>query len=73
MLESFSGDVGSKYQHTLMLAFMTNQGFDRCDLVEVVDWVFAVDKNDGQITKEFKLLYQFNAEFVNGAPRKCEK
>ena len=61
-----------KAAHTLLLAFVTNQGTDKCDLIELVDWVFTVNKKNGQMTKEFKLLYQFNAELVNGAPHKCE-
>lgn len=72
VLESFTSEQPYDYQHTLRLAFVTNQGFDKCDLVEVVDWLFTVDKDDGQLTKEFRLLYQFNAELVNGTPRKCE-
>ena len=69
---SFSDEQTGVYEHTLMLAFVTNRGFDKCDLVEVVDWVFAADKENGRMTKEFKLLYQFNAEVVNGAPQSCE-
>ena len=72
VLDSYSDELADTYQHTLMLAFVTNQGFDKCDLVEVVDWIFTVDKDDGQMTKEFKLLYQFDAELVNGIPQKCE-
>jgi hypothetical protein len=72
VLGSFSDERADAYQHTLTLAFVTNRGIDNCDLVEVVDWVFTVDKTDGQVTKGFNLRYQFNAELVNGAPRKCE-
>lgn len=72
VLESFSDERDDTYQHTLMLAFVINQGFDKCDLVEVVDWVFTVDKADGQVTKEFLLLYQFEAQLINGLPEKCD-
>ncbi len=72
VLDSFSDEQTSVYEHTLMLAFVTNRGFDKCDLIEVVDWVFAVDKENGRMTKEFKLLYQFDAEVVNGVPQICE-
>ncbi len=64
--------LANSHQHTLMLAFVTNQGLDKSDLVEVVDWIITVDKDDGQMTKEFKLLYQFDAELVNGTPQKCK-
>ena len=72
VLDSFSDEQIGVYEHTLMLAFVTNRGFDKCDLIEVVDWVFAVDKESGRMTKEFKLLYQFDAEVVNGVPQICE-
>lgn len=72
VLETFSEEQDNAYRHTLLLAFVTNQGTEKCDLIEVVDWVFTVDKENGQMTKKFKLLYQFDAELVNGAPHKCE-
>ena len=72
VLETFSTETDSAFQHTLLLAFMTKQGADQCDLIEVVDWVFSVDKNDGHITKEFRFLYDIEARLVdNGIPQKC--
>ena len=71
VLETFSSEHTNTYEHTLALAFVTNQGTDRCDLVEVVDWVFSVNKSDGAVTKEFRLLRQFEAQLVNGSPEKC--
>ena len=72
VLETFSAEEGNEYKHTLVLAFLTNQGWDRCDLIEVVDWVFTIDKSDGKITKEFKLLYQMETQVINGVPVKCD-
>ncbi len=72
VLESFSDERADAYQHTLMLAFVTNQGFEKCDLVEVVDWVFTVEKDTGQVTKEFILQYQFEAQLINGIPDRCD-
>jgi hypothetical protein len=72
VLETFATETDSAFQHTLLLAFMTKQGADQCDLIEVVDWVFSVDKNDGHITKEFRLLYDMEVRLVdNGIPQKC--
>lgn len=71
VLESFSDERTDAYQHTLMLAFITNQGFENCDLVEIVDWIFSVNKENGHVTKEFRLLYSFEAQNVNGIPRLC--
>ncbi|MCH7538446.1 MAG: hypothetical protein IIB74_06275 [Proteobacteria bacterium] len=50
---------------------MTNQGTGRCDLIEVVDWVFSIAKGSGEITKKFNHLYQFEAQLVNGTAEKC--
>lgn len=72
VLESFSDERTDAYQHTLMLAFIMHQGFDKCDLVEVVDWVFTVEKDNGQVTKEFILLYQLEAQLIDGLPEKCD-
>lgn len=71
VLETFSTEQTNVYQHTLLLALVTNQGADRCDLIEVVDWVFSMNKADGEITREFNLLYQFEAQLVDGVPEKC--
>ena len=72
VLDSLSDELADSYRHTLMLAFVTNQGFDKCDLVEVVDWAFTVEKDNGQMTKEFIFLYQFDAQLINGLPEKCD-
>jgi hypothetical protein len=72
VLDSFSDERADTYRHSLMLAFVTNQGVDKCDLVEVVDWVFTVEKDNGQVTKEFTLLYQFEAQLINGLPERCD-
>ena len=72
VLETYSEETPESLRHTLRLAFVTSQGFGRCDLVEVVDWVFAVDRSTGEVSKEFNLLYGFEAELVNGAPRRCD-
>lgn len=72
VLDVFSEERAETHEHTLLLAFVTNRGSDKCDLIEVVDWVFIVDKSDGHLTKEFRPLYEFGAELANGSPRKCE-
>ena len=71
VLETFSSEQKNSFQHTLLLAFVTNQGTDKCDLIEVVDWTFAVDRSNGQITKEFRLVHQMEARLVDGVPEKC--
>jgi len=71
VLESFSDETDTRYQHTLLLAFKTNQGTGQCDLIEIVEWVFSVGKNGGQMTKEFIPLYDMRARLNNGVAEKC--
>jgi len=71
VLESFTEELGGAFRHTLLLAFVNKQGFGKCDLIEVVDWVFSVDQGTGRVTKDFRLLYSFEAENSNGTPRRC--
>ena len=73
VLESFSSEQEDAYEHTLLLALATIQGTDQCDLIEVVDWVFSVDKNSGQITKKFNILFEFEARLANGVPEPCNR
>lgn len=71
VLETFSTEKDDVYQHTLLLAFLTNQRPDRCDLIEVVDWIFSVNKVDGEIGKQFNLLYQMEARLEDGVAVQC--
>ena len=71
VLETFSAETADSFRHTLRLAFITNRGYDRCDLVQVVDWVFTATKSSGEVSKEFNHLYQFEARLVNGRPERC--
>lgn len=73
VLESFTTESTNTYQHTLLLSFLTNQGTDSCDLIEVVDWIFSVDKNSGRMTKEFMPIYELQAKLNdNGIPVVCD-
>jgi hypothetical protein len=72
VLESITAEAGHAFQQTLLLALATSQGTGRCDLIEVVDWVFSVDKASGQISKAFKPLYTMRAHLASGVPQKCE-
>jgi hypothetical protein len=71
VLDSYSAETGEGYQNTLLLTLVTNQGNDRCDLVELIDWEFAVDTSSGQITKSFRKIYQIEAQLVDGVPQEC--
>lgn len=71
VLESHSAETGDYYQNTLLLALVTNQGNNRCDLLQLVDWVFSVDKSNGQITKSLRPIYQMESQLVDGIPQEC--
>lgn len=71
VLETFSFSQEGILQHTLVLALLTNRGTDACDLIEIVDWVFSVNRSNGEATKTFNYLYQLEAQLVNGIPEKC--
>lgn len=71
VMQSFSTENDKNYEHTLLLAFKINQGFGNCDRIEVIDWVFTADKLSGEITKDFRFLFAFDAQLNNGIPEKC--
>lgn len=71
VLDSYSTQTADSFKHTLVLAFISNQGTNRCDMIEVVDWVFSVDKSSGEISKSFRPVYQMEAELENGTPYEC--
>ena len=71
VLDSYSTEASDAFHNTLLLAFLTNQGDDECDLIEVVDWVFSVDKSSGEIAKSFRPVFQMEAHQVDGSPQEC--
>jgi len=71
VLESFSAEKSDRFENTLLLIFVTNQGDGNCDLIELVDWIFSVDKSTGQITKTFRKIYETEAKLVDGGPQEC--
>lgn len=71
VIETISVTRSDAHQHTLVLAFAINQGTDKCELIEVVEWVFTLNREDGEMTKEFNLLRRFESQLVNGIPELC--
>lgn len=72
VLASFSVERPDSYDHTLRLAIVFNQGFEQCDRIEVVDWLFSADKSSGEVTREFRFLHALEAQLANGSPTQCE-
>jgi len=71
VLSSHSAETEEAFKNTLQLLLLTNQGDARCDLIEVIDWEFSVDKNTGQITKTYRKLYESEAQLIDGSPQEC--
>ena len=58
--------------HTLLLALVVNQGSDRCDRVDVVEWRFQFDNARQEMSREFETIRSFEAEMSNGSPQFCD-
>jgi hypothetical protein len=71
VLDSYSNESADSYDHTLLLGFLVNQGFGRCDRIEVVDWVFSADKSTGEVNRDFRFLFSLEAQLVDGVPEQC--
>lgn len=71
VLASVGVETDAAYVQTLVLGFLTRQGSDRCDLIEIVDWTFSVSRTTGEVSKSFRLRRAFEAELVGGQPMIC--
>ena len=71
MLDSLTTETEGTISQTLRLAFLYNQGYGNCDRIEVIDWTFSADKQNGEITRRFEFQYAVEAQRVNGAPVEC--
>jgi len=71
VLDSVAGSSADGYERTLVLAFAINQGTDRCDRIEVVDWAFKADRSSGDVSQSFDVIHTFEARLDNGSPVIC--
>ena len=72
VLDSFTAENPQAIEHTLRLAFVINQGFDRCDRIEIIDWVFSAQRANGQVDRRFDFQLAFEARVVSGVPERCQ-
>ena len=72
VLDTYSTELDDSIEHTLVLGLRRDQGEGQCDLIEVVEWTFSADRVSGTIEKDFDTLYTFEAEYADGAARKCD-
>lgn len=71
VIESSPSSTNETFDHTLVLAFSTNQGVDKCDLIEVVEWRFSANRTTGVVSKEFDLRRSFEARYEAGSAAIC--
>lgn len=62
---------GSTLQHTLLLAFVNDQGQNSCDRVDVVEWRFSASPDNGEVAREFETVHSFEATVSAGIPTLC--
>jgi hypothetical protein len=57
--------------HTLQLALSTNQGTGQCDLIEIAEWRFTVNRISGEVTRQFDIVRSFEARYSAGSATIC--
>ena len=72
VIDSYGAATDRALQQTLVLAFATNQGANRCDLLEVAEWRFSVDRFSSEVSKSFAIVRSFEATLENGTARICD-
>lgn len=71
VLDTNTVERQNSFDHSMLLAIVLNQGFDQCDRIEIVDWLFSTDKLTGEVTRKFQFLYAFEAQLATGSPSQC--
>lgn len=71
VIATYATQDDTALQHTLRLAFATSQGSGQCDLVEVVDWQYSVERLSGEVSRRFTVLHRFEARHQAGISSIC--
>ena len=71
VIDSYGTQSESTIVRTLVLAFASTQGTDRCDRIEVAKWRFSASRYSGEVYKEFVVVRQFEAKIDNGVAVIC--
>ena len=72
VIDSYGSESADMLAQTLVLAFASSQGADRCDRVEVAEWTFTANRATGEVSKAFQTLHFFEARFENGRATVCD-
>ncbi len=71
VVASYGDRQSNGLTHTLLLALVVNQGTERCDRIDVVEWRFHYDSVKHEMSREFDTIRSFEAEMSNGTPQLC--
>lgn len=72
VIDSYASHASAGLQHTLLLAFVVNQGVDACDRIDVIDWRYTADPASGDVERRFDTVHSFGARLVDGTPTLCQ-
>jgi len=72
VLASYGTGSADSPSHTMVLAFVHNQGQDTCDRVDVVEWRFSADPVSGDVSRDFSTVHSFEATTTAGIPSFCQ-
>jgi hypothetical protein len=72
VISSYGRGSTASLRHTLLLAFVHNQGQNACDRVEVVEWRFSADVPSGDVSRVFEPVHSFEATVSAGIPTLCQ-
>ena len=71
VLDSYASERPDAFEHTLLLAFVFNQGSGQCDRIEVFEWIHSAAKESGELRRTFDFLFALEAVRDAGVPREC--
>lgn len=72
VIASSPTQTSEELQHTLQLAFASNQGSGNCDLIEVAEWRFSANRQSGEVNKRMEIVRSFEARLDAGTPILCD-
>ena len=72
VIDSYDSSTPDTLERTLVLAFATTQGADRCDRIEVTKWTFSANRSSGEVRKSFAHEHFFEASNDNGSVTVCD-
>lgn len=72
VIDSYAAPASAGLQHTLLLAFVINQGTAACDRIDVIEWRHTADMTTGDISRRFDTVRSFEATLVDGIPTLCQ-